>query len=307
MDLPGLSRQSLTQLPIIAVASGKGGVGKSSVAVAIGRELTRGGRKAGLLDADIAGPDVPRMLGLRRDVPAKTVTLAGWARGGRGSSGLEAMDVGGLKVASAGFLMAGNQGLALGSDLGDLMLGRLIKERAGVISRHSSWICPPRHQLHPAGRTLRRRKSGNPPGGNAGRGLPSGHEPRAQRAAPGVDAGARWSGERHGGGGGGDDGCGQPPHRDVDGGQQDPGCGEGVPGGEDRVLAWVVRGVPPGQQSRRRGGGRADADARAPRPAAGRDPAGGKAGHEARGRHAEHQRGTCPSTLIVDILRCPRL
>src|SRR4051812_40549786 len=121
MDIAG-------QLPIVAVASGKGGVGKSSVAVAIGRELARDGRRAGLVDADIAGPDVPRMLGLRRDVPARTVTLAGWARGGRGGSGLEAMDVGGLKVASAGFLMAGNQGLALGSDLSDLMLGRLIRE-----------------------------------------------------------------------------------------------------------------------------------------------------------------------------------
>ena len=128
MDLPRLSRQAPAQLPIIAVASGKGGVGKSSVAVAIARELTRNGRKAGLVDADIAGPDVPRMLGLRRDVPAKTVTLARWSGGGRDGSGLEAMDVGGLKVASAGFLMAGNQGLALGSDLGDLMLGRLIKE-----------------------------------------------------------------------------------------------------------------------------------------------------------------------------------
>ena len=101
-------------IAIIAVASGKGGVGKSSVAVAIGRELARTGRKAGLLDADIAGPDVPRMLGLRRDVPAKSVTLAQWAGGGRGGSGLEAMDVGGLKVASAGFLMAGDQGLASG-------------------------------------------------------------------------------------------------------------------------------------------------------------------------------------------------
>jgi ATP-binding protein involved in chromosome partitioning len=128
MDLSGLSRQSPTQLPIIAVASGKGGVGKSSIAVAIGRELARTGRKAGLVDADIAGPDVPRMLGLRREVPAKSVTLARWAHGGGGGSGLEAMEVDGLKVASAGFLMAGNQGLALGSDLGDLMLGRLIKE-----------------------------------------------------------------------------------------------------------------------------------------------------------------------------------
>jgi ATP-binding protein involved in chromosome partitioning len=116
------------QLPIIAVASGKGGVGKSSVAVAIGRELARSGRQVGLVDADIAGPDVPRMLGLRRDVPARSVTLAQWGHGGRGGSGLEAVEVDGLKVASAGFLMAGSQGLAFGSDLGDLLLGRLIKE-----------------------------------------------------------------------------------------------------------------------------------------------------------------------------------
>jgi ATP-binding protein involved in chromosome partitioning len=128
VDTRGLARRSPAQLPIIAVASGKGGVGKSSVAVAIGRELARSGRKVGLVDADIAGPDVPRMLGLRRDVPTKSVTLARWTRGGRDDSGLEAMEVDGLKVASAGFLMAGNQGLALGSDLADLMLGRLIKE-----------------------------------------------------------------------------------------------------------------------------------------------------------------------------------
>ena len=51
MDAPGFSRQSPAHLPIVAVASGKGGVGKSSVAVAIGRELVRSGRKAGLVDA----------------------------------------------------------------------------------------------------------------------------------------------------------------------------------------------------------------------------------------------------------------
>ena len=76
MDIQGSVRQPPAHLPIIAVASGKGGVGKSSIAVAIGRELARSGRKAGLVDADIAGPDVPRMLGLRRDVPTKSVTLA---------------------------------------------------------------------------------------------------------------------------------------------------------------------------------------------------------------------------------------
>ena len=100
MDVPGFSRLSPAQLPIIAVASGKGGVGKSSVAIAIGRELARSGVKTGLVDADIAGPDVPRMLGLRRDVPAKSVTLARWTGGGQSNSGLQAMEVDGLRVAS---------------------------------------------------------------------------------------------------------------------------------------------------------------------------------------------------------------
>jgi ATP-binding protein involved in chromosome partitioning len=53
--------------PVVAVASGKGGVGKTSVAVALSRELVRRGHKTGLLDADLHGPDVPRMLGIRRD------------------------------------------------------------------------------------------------------------------------------------------------------------------------------------------------------------------------------------------------
>lgn len=58
MGIPGVNA-------IIAVASGKGGVGKSTVAVNLALGLSRLGLRTGLLDADIYGPSVPRLLDIR--------------------------------------------------------------------------------------------------------------------------------------------------------------------------------------------------------------------------------------------------
>jgi len=79
---------------IIAVASGKGGVGKSTIAVNLALGLSAIGLKIGLLDADIYGPSMPRMLG-----------IAGKPQS-RDGKVLEPMAKYGLRVMSMGFLVA---------------------------------------------------------------------------------------------------------------------------------------------------------------------------------------------------------
>ena len=50
---------------VVAVGSGKGGVGKTTVAVNLAVSLATQGYKVGLMDADVYGPNVPRMMGVK--------------------------------------------------------------------------------------------------------------------------------------------------------------------------------------------------------------------------------------------------
>jgi ATP-binding protein involved in chromosome partitioning len=96
---------------LLAIASGKGGVGKSTVAVNLALGLTRLGYRVGLLDADVHGPNVPLMLGVRRRGDAvgwqAIVPLATGMPGTR----LPALERYGLRVMSLALLAGEEQAL----------------------------------------------------------------------------------------------------------------------------------------------------------------------------------------------------
>src|SRR6201985_1611775 len=97
-------QQSQPKLPIagvsnlIAVGSGKGGVGKTTVSVNLAIALSRLGRRVGLLDADVYGPNVPLMMGINRTP---------MAHGER----IQPLEQIGVKLMSMGFLNPGDKPL----------------------------------------------------------------------------------------------------------------------------------------------------------------------------------------------------
>lgn len=81
---------------IVAVGSGKGGVGKSTVAASLAYALRRLGRSVGLMDADVYGPSIPHMVGLE-------------GRPAVADNRYQPLEVDGIKVISMGFLVPPEQ------------------------------------------------------------------------------------------------------------------------------------------------------------------------------------------------------
>src|SRR3989442_4677053 len=120
---PGQQHQPASPQPlpgvgaIVAVGSGKGGVGKTTLAVNLAIVLSRLGHKVGLLDADVYGPNVPLMLGIN----AQPKVLA--------DNRIEPLEAHGLKVISVGFLNPGDKPLIWRGP----MLHSIIKQILGSV------------------------------------------------------------------------------------------------------------------------------------------------------------------------------
>jgi len=90
---------------IIAVGSGKGGVGKSTVATTLAFGLKEWGAKVGLMDADVYGPSIPHLVGASGQPAIKQYQTAD----GRTFERIEPIEVDGLKLISMGFMIDPDQ------------------------------------------------------------------------------------------------------------------------------------------------------------------------------------------------------
>ena len=87
VPLPKLGKKGIDK--IVAVMSGKGGVGKSFIACMLAIELRRAGYEVGILDADLTGPSVPKMLGLK----SRPTVMEGKVMPVLSKSGIKAMSM----------------------------------------------------------------------------------------------------------------------------------------------------------------------------------------------------------------------
>ncbi len=116
--------ESLPLLPnvknIIAVASGKGGVGKSTVTSNLAVALARSGASVGIIDADIFGPSIPTMFGCENEQPTiKRIDDKNW---------IIPVEKYGVKLISIGFLAQGDQAIVWRGPMASSALKQFISD-----------------------------------------------------------------------------------------------------------------------------------------------------------------------------------
>lgn len=105
---------------IVAIASGKGGVGKSTVAVNLAVALAKSGVKVGLLDADIFGPSIPKMFGAENERPSGVKT--------DGRELINPLEKFGVKFLSVGFFVDAESAIIWRGPMASNALKQLISE-----------------------------------------------------------------------------------------------------------------------------------------------------------------------------------
>ncbi len=114
-NIPGISN-------IIAIASGKGGVGKSTVAANLAVSLVKMGFKVGLLDADIYGPSAPKMFDTEGAKPLST-TL-------NGKAAMVPVESYGVKILSIGYFSGVNQAVVWRGPMASKALHQMVRDAA---------------------------------------------------------------------------------------------------------------------------------------------------------------------------------
>lgn len=112
---------------IIAVGSGKGGVGKSTVAAALACGMHQFGAKVGLLDADVYGPSIPHLFGESRELTLKEVPTPD----GQLVPRVEPIETAGIKLLSIGF--------QIGKDQAVVWRGPMLHRQLTLFLQHTDW------------------------------------------------------------------------------------------------------------------------------------------------------------------------
>jgi ATP-binding protein involved in chromosome partitioning len=112
---------------IIAVGSGKGGVGKSTLAAALACGMKHLGASVGLLDADVYGPSIPHLFGESRELMLKEIRTPD----GQVVPRVEPIDAAGIKLLSIGF--------QIGKDQAVVWRGPMLHRQLTLFLQHTDW------------------------------------------------------------------------------------------------------------------------------------------------------------------------